>query len=331
MAAAHAVTIDEAVQRLRAGGVVAFPTETVYGLGADALNEEAVGRVYQLKGRPPQNPLIVHVDGAEMARRFVAAWPGRAQRLADRFWPGPLTMVLEKSPVVPALVTGGGPTVAMRCPDHPVALALIRAFGGPIVGPSANPSGRVSPTTPDHVRENLAGADVLLLDGGQCRAGIESTVLSLAHGAANVLRPGLVTREQIAAALDEPVGEGALERIPGAPFASPGMMERHYAPRAPAVLFPRDQWPEVIGHAAGPVVVLTHEPSRRAGSGVRIIRMPTEPGLYAARLYSALHEADALHPALVAIERPEGIGGVWDAIRDRLQRAAATAPRAATT
>ncbi len=319
--------VEAAAERLRHAGLVAFPTETVYGLGADAMNGEAVRRVYEVKGRPSNNPLIVHVDGAEMARRVVASWPDRATLLAGRFWPGPLTLVLRRSPALPALVTGGGETVAVRCPDHPISLALIRAFGGPLVGPSANPSGRVSPTTPQHVREGLAGLDVLVLDGGPCRSGIESTVLSLVEATPRILRPGPVTRAQIEEVLHESITEAVPAQPAGSPLMSPGLHERHYAPRAPAVLFGPEQWPDVIEHATGTVVVLTHEPARHARMGVKLIRMPHEPAQYAARLYSALHEADAQGPALIAIERPSGIGGIWDAVRDRLRRAASEAPR----
>ena len=170
--------IKEAASRLRDGGVVAFPTETVYGLGADAFSDAAVSRVFALKGRPSRNPLIVHVSGPLMAKRVTATWPVEAQRLADAFWPGPLSIVLPKRPEVPDIVTGGmgSASVAVRCPDHPTALALLYEFGSPLVGPSANLSGSISPTTAAHVRAAFSEQDVLVLDGGPCATGIESTV-----------------------------------------------------------------------------------------------------------------------------------------------------------
>ncbi len=237
--------ISRAAARLRAGGVVAFPTETVYGLGADALREEAVARVFALKGRPPTNPLIVHVLDEAMARSVCSRWPAGAARLARAHWPGPLTIVVPRAEHVPRVVTSGGETVAVRCPDHPVALALLEAFGGALVGPSANRSGMVSPTTADHVRESFGEDDALTLDGGACRVGIESTVVSLAGARPVVLRPGAISPEMLALALGEDVVAGALREPgaradPGAPLASPGMLPSHYAPRAPALLATRD-------------------------------------------------------------------------------------------
>ena len=179
---AESPDIAAAAQRLREGRLVAFPTETVYGLGADALSEPAVARVFAAKGRPSHNPLIVHVSSIEMAQRVVKEWTREADALARAFWPGPLTLVLEKAACVPGSVTGNGPNVAVRWPRHPVAAALIESFGGPIVGPSANPSGFVSPTTAWHVHQAFAGMDVLVLDGGPCEVGIESTVVSLVGG-----------------------------------------------------------------------------------------------------------------------------------------------------
>lgn len=316
-----------AAQTLRDGGVVAFPTETVYGLGADAFSEAAIERVFALKGRPKNNPMIVHVADEAMARTVVASWPGRASRLAGAFWPGPLTLVLEKADAVPMLVTAGHRTVGVRCPDHPMALALIRAFGAPIVGPSANPSGRVSPTSAEHVRDGFPGADPLILDGGPCRAGIESTVISLAHEAARILRPGAVSREDLESALGEHVeivGRGASSaEAEGAGMLAPGRLASHYAPRAATRLFEGRDWPGVILRAPARTVVVTHEPARVGEPGVRFVRLPESASAYAARLYAALREADALDPELILIERPEGREGLWTAIHDRLDRAAA--------
>lgn len=320
--------IREAVQRLEDGRLVAFPTETVYGLGADARNPAAVRAVFALKGRPTRNPLIVHVTGPGMARALVANWPREAQDLADAFWPGPLTIVLPRSPIVPGEVTAGGPTVAIRAPDHPVARRLIAAFGSPIVGPSANRSGRVSPTTAAHVLEEFPEADLLILDGGPCTRGIESTVLSIDPLA--ILRPGPVSAADVERVVRRPVQPGA---SPGAaadaaadegqrarqhhPLPSPGLLPAHYAPRAPARLLSRR---EIIRHPrdAGTVILMrTHVslPGEHA-----TIWMPTDPAPYAARLYAALRDADALRPRLILIERPPS-GNEWLPILDRLTRA----------
>jgi L-threonylcarbamoyladenylate synthase len=323
-------------RRLREGGVVAFPTETVYGLGADALSEAAVARVYELKGRPRRNPLIVHVAGPEMARQVVAAgaWTDEAELLARRFWPGPLSIILARSPALPEIVTAGSGGVAVRCPDHPTALALLFEFGGPLVGPSANPSGRVSPTTAAHVREAFDERDVLVLDGGACAGGIESTVLSLMGGRgvpARILRPGLIGAEELARALGRPVVSGPPAAVAeGAPLPGPGLLPRHYAPATPASLFSGRDWPGVLGAVAGPAVVISRT-ARAVAPPHTLILMPTNAHAYAARLYAALREADALHVAAILIERvPEdgpgrGDGPVWSAIADRLNRATARA------
>lgn len=318
--------IGEAVRRLRAGSVVAFPTETVYGLGADALNDVAVARVYELKGRPARNPLIVHVTDAGMASR-VGVWTDDAQRLADRFWPGPLTLVLEKRDVVPDRVTAGADTLGVRAPDHPLTLALIDAFGGPLVGPSANPSGGVSPTTGEHVRASFSDEDVFVLDGGACRRGIESTVLTLADGDARVLRPGVIGADEIAGVLARPVASGPRSDDAGT-VRSPGLLGRHYAPRGRVVLIDASDWPACRGPGERPErcaflsrTILTDEPE------VLLIRMPSDAGGYAARLFAALREADASGAGTIYVERPpdradDGASdAVWKAVQDRLRRA----------
>jgi L-threonylcarbamoyladenylate synthase len=314
--------IAAAAEHLRAGGVVAFPTETVYGLGADAFNERAVARVYELKGRPTRNPLIVHVSGPEMARQVVAAWPEEAEALARAFWPGPLSIILPKSAGVPDLVSAGGPTVAVRCPLHPMALALLFEFEGPLVGPSANLSGQVSPTSSEHVREAFGNTDVMILDGGRCSAGIESTVLSLADlRTPRVLRPGLVGPEEIARVLGRSVEMGDPRSGPhDGPLASPGLLDRHYAPRTPARLFGAAEWPGVLENPHGVTVVITHR-LRDVVPPHHLIAMPPTPDEYAAALYAALREADAISPAQILIERPPIDGPVWHAIADRLRRA----------
>lgn len=323
--------IARAVEILLRGGVVAFPTETVYGLGADAFNERAVRWVFELKGRPAANPLIVHVAGEDVARQCTLEWPAEAHRLAKMFWPGPLTLVLPKSERIPGAVTAGGPTVAVRCPDHHLTLALLETFAGPLVGPSANPSGRVSPTTAAHVREAFSGEDVYVLDGGPCRGGIESTVLTLAESPSRVLRPGLVSPEELEIVLGMPVEMAAHDELHAGDIAapSPGMMGVHYAPHAPAVLFEAGTWPEVLASVDGHVAVLAVS-GLSVPQGHTVIEMPGSPEAYAARLYAALREADALKPALIAIERPpmseareapKNERAVWRAVMDRLRRA----------
>ena len=317
--------IAHAAQRLSAGRVVAFPTETVYGLGASALDASAVGRVFELKGRPRRNPLIVHVTGEAMARDLAAEWPDEAGALAEAFWPGPVTLVLPKRERVPGIVSAGGPTVALRAPDHPVAMALIEAFGGPIVGPSANRSGSVSPTRADHVRGVWSQDEVLVLDGGACRAGIESTVVLLGEQP-RVLRPGVVGAGAIARVIGRGVETGPVEvgqRGEDGPLPSPGLLERHYAPRTPAVLV------DAVGVAAalsavGHAVVLAWVWDGDRNSA-EVIAMPRGAAEYAARLYAALHEADAAGADLIVVERPGDAAGeegsIWAAVRERLGRA----------
>lgn len=315
-----------AAERLRAGDVVAFPTETVYGLGAVAFDPRAVERVFAIKGRPANNPLIVHVTGPEMARAIVApgAWTDAADRLARAFWPGgehagPLSIVLPKSDRIPPIVTGGGPNVAVRCPEHPVALALLFELQLPLVGPSANPSGSISPTTAEHVRAAF-NDQVPVLDGGPCRAGIESTVISLAGPRPRILRPGLVTAEAIARILGEEIENAAPQPQPGAPLDAPGLLPRHYAPRTRARLLDLNALLDELRHAPhARRVILSHSLSDAAN----IITLPTDPESYAHRLYAALREADARALDEILIERPTGAHPHWRAILDRLTRATA--------
>jgi L-threonylcarbamoyladenylate synthase len=328
--------IAAAVARLRAGSVVAFPTETVYGLGADALNERAVARVFELKGRPSNNPLIVHVASAEMARGVVAegAWGRVADLLTAAFWPGPLSIVLPKGAAVPSNVTGGGPNVAVRCPDHPVTLSLLEAFGGPLVGPSANPSGRVSPTTAAHVREAFSERDVMVLNGGPCRGGIESTVVSLV-GSPQVLRPGLIGAGEIGRVIGRTVEEAGSPREGAVRVqdttvgtivaqASPGLLASHYAPVAQTVVFEGGEVAGVVASAGGAAVVISW--SGTSAGAARMVRLPADAAGYAAGLYAALREADAMMPSLIVVEKPRILGderarAIWGAVMDRLTRA----------
>ena len=320
--------IAVAVSRLRSGGMVAFPTETVYGLGAPALDAAAVDRVFALKGRPSNNPLIVHVSGIEMARRVVASWPRDAETLARAFWQGALTLVLPNAPSVPPVVTAGAPNVAVRCPDHPLTLALLEVFGEPLVGPSANLSGRISPTAATHVTESFESEQVFVLDGGPCRRGIESTVVTLAGPVPRVLRPGVIGAEAIAGVLGREVRgfDGAEQpgALPDAPLESPGRLESHYAPLAPAVLLDRAGLESLLRSARAPVAVLSHE-SLDVRPPHTLERMPTDASDYAAALYAALRRADARSPHTIAVLRPAlAVGAdasVWEAVLDRLRRA----------
>jgi len=320
--------IAAAVARLRAGGVVAFPTETVYGLGALALDAAAVARVFALKGRPSHNPLIVHVSDEAMARRVVSSWGREAGLLAGAFWPGPLTLVLPRAASVPDRVTAGSPNVAVRSPDHPITLALLVALDQPLVGPSANPSGRVSPTAAAHVRAAFSTEQVYLLDGGECSRGIESTVLTLAEPAPRILRPGVIGALEIARVIGrEVVSPAPLRESPdaGAPVDSPGQLPSHYAPAAAAVLFERHELGTVLRTESRRVVVLSHEPLDIAPPHA-LEPMPAEPRAYAASLYAALRRADAREPDLIAVLRPEPVGPdahIWEAVLDRLRRATA--------
>jgi len=294
--------VAHAAALIRAGKLVAFPTETVYGLGANALDPAAVERIFAAKGRPKTSPLIVHVDSIEMARSLAAEWPAAAETLARRYWPGPLTLVLPKRAEVPDIVTAGLPTVGLRMPAHPLALELIRAAGVPIAAPSANRFTELSPTAASHVPEALAD---YVLDGGPAQVGIESTVLSLVDqpvgqpaGQPTLLRPGVIPLPEMEALIG-PI------RIAGAPAEgahdSPGMHERHYRPRTPLVLL-RD------GEALP------------AGRGIKA-QMPADAREYAAVLYETLHRLDAEGFDWIGIDEPHG-GPEWAGVLDRLRRAA---------
>lgn len=322
--------IAQAVQLLRSGGLVAFPTETVYGLGADATNSAAVQRIFAAKGRPSTNPLISHVADASVARRYAKSWPDSATRLAERFWPGPLTLVLEKTSAIVAEATAGLSSVALRCPDHLVALELLRAFDGPIAAPSANRSTRVSPTTAAHVRRQLGDRVDLILDGGACRVGIESTVLDLTRAVPMILRPGSVSREQIEAVIGPVELFGGFVREDATQF-SPGQQEVHYSPHAPAYRYEPQQRRKVarwcVAHSSDQAVILSLGESEllvplcdAMSCSHRLMEMPENPDDYAARLYAALHEADVLGVAAIFVEMPPD-QPQWAAVRDRLMRA----------
>ena len=308
--------LDRAAAVLRAGGVVAFPTETVYGLGANALDPVAVARVFEIKGRPRFDPLIVHVASLGEALELVTDFPFRARLLAEKFWPGPLTLVLPKSRVVPEIVTAGLPTVALRVPAHPVARELIRRTALPIAAPSANPFGQVSPTTAEHVARHLGQRIDELIDAGPCAIGVESTVVLLpSEGTAVLLRPGGTPVEEIEAV----VGPLTLRDIEASQPLAPGQLPRHYAPRTPLELCDVVA-PPPAGHRVG-MLAFCEAPSHPGFAAVEILSPAGDLREAAARLFAALHRLDALGLDRIVAERVPAVG-LGRAINDRLQRAA---------
>ncbi|MFJ5546300.1 L-threonylcarbamoyladenylate synthase [Streptomyces sp. NPDC093225] len=312
--------IDRAADVLRAGGLVALPTETVYGLGANAEDPAAVARIFQVKGRPPSHPLIVHIGAARQLDDWVEEVPATARLLAEHFWPGPLTLVLRRGPRVPLEATGGLETVAVRVPDHPVALALLSAFGGGVTAPSANRFGSVSPTTAGHVRAELGDAVDFVLDGGSCQVGVESTIVDVTGGTPAILRPGGVTREDLEAVLGSPVGVPAASGV-----RVPGQHPSHYAPHARVVLVEPEQVvaeAELAQEQGFRVGVLL--PSSFSGAGVKahtVVPLPGAMEAYAQGLYGYLRELDRQGCDVIVASLPveEGLGL---AIANRLRRAA---------
>ena len=327
--ASDTADIELAARLLREGRLVAFPTETVYGLGANAFDAEAVARIYTVKGRPHTSPIIVHVDSIEKAKSLVAAWPEAAERLARKFWPGPLTLVLPtnhirasvshggsegSSPLIPLIVTAGLLSVGVRMPAHPIALALIRAAGVPIAAPSANRFTQLSPTTAEHVRTGLGPEVDHILDGGPCRVGIESAVISLTGPRPILLRPGGVSRRQLESVIG-PV-DAALETVKGA-HPSPGMHPRHYSPGTRLLLVTSGRVP-----AEGKGIYLQHE-HQSARSDIETVQMPLPAVPYAAVLFEKLHAADHAGFDWIAVDRPPD-RPEWEAVLDRLHRAASS-------
>ena len=309
--------IEEAAARLRAGGLVAFPTETVYGLGANALDPSAVAKIFERKQRPRTSPLIVHVANQEAARNWALEWPLAAETLASRFWPGPLTLVLPKHPRIPDLVTAGLRSVGLRVPAHPVALALLRAADLPVAAPSANRYMAISPTTAAHVGESLGHDDVLLLDGGSSTVGIESTVLSLTGEQPLLLRPGMITREELEEALGSRVESPQFHALSaGEAHPSPGLASRHYAPRTPLFF-----WSEGEPVPAGRGILLSYRPAPAAWLQAFAL-LPDSPEPYARQLYGVLRQADAGGFDWIAVLPPLP-SPAWAGILDRLERAAA--------
>ncbi|HOW97484.1 MAG TPA: L-threonylcarbamoyladenylate synthase [Kiritimatiellia bacterium] len=306
--------VEQAAACLRAGGLVVFPTETVYGLGADALNPKAVARVFEVKQRPRFDPLIVHIADIEWLRDIAAAFPPAARKLADRFWPGPLTFVLPKTDRVPDLVTAGLPSVAVRMPRHPLALDLIRQVGGPVAAPSANRFGHLSPSTAEDARTEVGEGADMILDGGPCPVGIESTIVSLLDPNPLLLRPGGLPLEDI----ESVIGPLARARHADERPQSPGRLLRHYAPRTPLSLVSAVP-PRADRAGAG---LLSPGPVPEAGgfAMVEMLSPALDAAEAAARLFSALRRLDAAGLSRIyALEGPER--GLWRAINDRLRRA----------
>jgi len=325
--------IHRAAAILRSGGLVAFATETVYGLGADARNPDAVARIFAVKGRPQDHPVIVHLPGIEYLERWAREVPALAWTLARGFWPGPLTLILKRAPGVPDAVTGGQDSVGLRVPSHPVAQALLRAFAGEggagghrfdaaghrfdgVAAPSANKFGRISPTTAAHVRSDLGGEVDMILDGGACEVGIESTIVDCSRGEPVLLRPGRITAADIAR-----VAGVAPRPADRAAPRSPGALESHYAPRHPLRLVAAQDWGKTLVEIRGRCTVLALREQPSGDASVQWIRMPGDPARYGHDLYAGLRALDGCDCEFILAEAPPP-GPEWDGIRDRLSRAA---------
>lgn len=315
--------LAEAARVLRGGGLAAFPTETVYGLGANALDAAAVARIFAAKGRPANNPLIVHIADTAEVRNMAAEWSESAARLAERFWPGPLTLVLPKRDTVPDIVTGGGPTVAVRAPAHPVAQALLRAAAVPLAAPSANRSSELSPTRAEHVLRGLDGHIDMLLDAGPTSGGIESTVLDLTGTPPRLLRPGPIGITELEAEIGALVRVVSIPEVTTSALPSPGMMPRHYAPRTPLECVEAGREAESLAALLGEsrrVGWVTFADSSAAPPGVVARVLPSDAVRYAAQMYAVLHELDAAGLDRILVTLPPDTEE-WLAVRDRLHRA----------
>jgi len=321
------IELDNAVRALRAGDVVAFPTETVYGLGANAQHVAALEKIFALKGRPATHPLIVHLDSARFLHRWAREVPAAAARLAARFWPGPLTLVLPRAENVPDLVTGGQDSVAVRVPAHPMALQLLTAFGGGIAAPSANRYGHVSPTRAEHVREEFGDAVRVVLDGGECKVGLESTIVACLGGTVRLLRPGVITLSQLRHEVGEVHSGAAADapRVPGSALA-------HYAPTTPLRVVPGGQIERLAAElsAGGQRVgVLAQRPPLGSYRHVTWINGGTRVEAFGHDLYAHLRVLDKAGAHVLLVQEVPA-DEPWDAVRDRLTRAAADAAGAAS-
>lgn len=320
--------VDRATELLRAGEVVALPTETVYGLAANALDEMAVAKIFQIKGRPANNPIIVHVASNEMARECVLRWPELAEKFSRSFWPGPLTLVLPRAKKIPDLVTAGGGTVGVRWPSHPFMQAVIRQCGFPLAAPSANLSNQISPTNAEHVRGQLEGRISLIVEGGQSQVGIESTVLDLTANPPCILRPGMIHEESLTA-----VG-GEIQRLASsgqhlAPaLRSPGLLAKHYSPKAKLLVLNWHDESDLISEIRNSkfnieksfIIAHTKIPSALGSANISVI--PHDAEAFARALYAELHRCDAAGAELIIVETPPE-SPEWTGIADRLRRAAA--------
>ncbi len=318
---ADTAIITQAVTILKQGGLVAFPTETVYGLGADAGNPDAVQKIFDAKGRPSNHPLIVHVGKPEQLNDWARNIPRQAWRLAEEFWPGPLAMILEKAASVPLTVTGGQQTVALRMPDNSLALDLLSQFGGGIAAPSANRFNHISPTLAEHVRSELGDSVDLILDGGACSVGLESTIIDLTGSQPRLLRPGHISPQQIEQVLHVEVIAPQYSEI-----RVPGRLEVHYAPTTPTVMFPGDKILQQIENLTSQgkrFGILAHSQSFSGLQNCAAVPMPSDPETYAHDLYAALRQLDNQHLDIIMVETlPDD--GEWLAINDRLIKATAS-------
>lgn len=313
--------LSRAAAVLRAGGLVAFPTETVYGLGADASNPDAVARVFAAKGRPADHPLIIHLPDASHLDRWAIDIPEVAFRLAGALWPGPLTLILKRASGVLDAVTGGQDTVGLRVPRHPLALGLLREFGGGVAAPSANRFGHVSPTTAAHVRDEFGGALAMVLDGGPCEVGIESTILDLSSAEPRILRPGMLDTRALESLLGKPPGSAAAGNVPRVS----GSLESHYAPTTPLHLVESGALAGTLAallDAGKRVVVLA--PNAPQAEHVEFFWRPAseDPAAYAHALYANLRDFDGMGCDVILVATPPSTPA-WQAVNDRLVRAAA--------
>lgn len=316
--AVNSQTIEHAARLLQQGKLVAIPTETVYGLGADASNSAAVAKIFAAKGRPADHPLIVHLAYPAQIKDWAENIPDAAWQLANAFWPGPLTLILHKKASVPSAVTGGQATVALRVPDNPVALWLLRVFGGGIAAPSANRFGRISPTLAEHVAEELGDAVDCILDGGACSVGLESTIIDLTDSQPTILRPGRITRTQLEEVLKTEIALKSQHKI-----RAPGMLASHYAPSTPAYLCETETLQVLLEQqlAEGKRVGVLIFSSELAGLSCQHSRqLPQQTDAYEAALYAALRELDALQLDSILVEKPPAAES-WSAVNDRLGKA----------
>ncbi len=317
--------VNRAAELLRAGELVALPTETVYGLAANAFDENAVAKIFQAKGRPAQNPIIVHVTSLEMAKRCVADWPELAEKLANAFWPGPLTLVLARSEKIPDVVTASGETVGVRWPSHPFIQAVIQECDFPLAAPSANPSNQISPTNAAHVKKSLGDKISLIVDGGQSQVGIESTVIDLTVQPPRLLRPGMIHAESLLAVTGElTLGFGDSEEI----LRSPGLLKKHYSPKAKLMIADWKDEADLLrqlsgwGFKASRTHIISHTQIPLIEKLGNVAVIPHDPEAFARAIYAELHQCDEAGADLIVVEALPNTGP-WRAVKDRLERAAA--------